>query len=287
MKTINLVIYFLLALIIAFGLSIYFHSRIDEVNVSDPIVPTPLEEPQKRPVMRYPVPDAVPIPEETTVVKQQSTAEPAQSSTIDPLGDLPELLPTIEESDELVERALVGVLGGRHSSDLVIVNSFIQRLVLTINSLPEKKLPLAHIPFEFPEGGFITGGDAENLFISAENYQRYSPYLDLLENSAPDTVIRAYVYLYPLLQNAYQQLGYPNAYFNDRLVYVIAHLLETPNPEDPLSLEQPSVLYTYADPALENLSAGQKILLRMGNEQRTRVLSVLRNYHFRLTRLLP
>lgn len=286
MKTINLVIYFLLALIIAFGLSIYFHSRIDEVNVSDPIVPIPLEEPQKRPVMRYPVPDDVP-PEESSVAEQQPTAEPAQPSATDPLGNLPEQLPAIEESDELIERALIGVLGGRHSRDLVIVNSFIQRLVLTINNLPEKKLPLAHIPFEFPEGGFITAGDDEKLFISAENYQRYSPYLDLLENSTPDTIIRAYVYLYPLLQKAYQQLGYPNAYFNDRLVYVIAHLLETPNPEDPLPLEQPSVLYTYADPSLENLSAGQKILLRMGKEQRTRALSVLRNYHFRLTRLLP
>lgn len=284
MKTINLVIYFLLALVVAFGLSIYFHSRVDEVNVSDPVIPLPLEEPLKRPVVRYPVPDSVPAAEQPPA-PQQPVAEVAPPT--DPLSNLPEQLPTIDKSDALVDQALVGVLSGRAFSNLVIIDSFIQRLVLTINNLPEKKLPLAHVPFEFPEGIFIAAGDEENLRIAKENYQRYAPYLDLLENTNPDTVIRVYVYLYPLLQTAYQHLGYPNAYFNDRLVYVIGHLLETPNPDDSLALNRPSVLYTYADVTLENLSAGQKILLRMGKEQRTRVMSVLRNYHFRLTRLLP
>ncbi len=287
MKTINLVIYFLLALAIAFGLSLYFHGRVDDISISEPDIPAPLEVPLKRPVMRYPVPDSVPAADKTSDAPVQPTAPPVAPASPDPLGELPEQLPAIDESDGLLEQTLVGVLGGQPLRRLFILNSFIQRLVLTINNLPEKKLALAHIPFEFPEGVFITTGADDNLHISAENYQRYSPYLDLLENTNPDTVIRAYIYLYPLLQTAYQQLGYPNAYFNDRLVYVIAHLLETPNPDDPLSLEQPSVLYIYSDPVLEGLSAGQKILLRMGKEQRTRVLSVLRNYHFRLTRLLP
>jgi len=286
MKTTNLIIYFLLALVIAFGLSIYFHSRVGDISISDPVIPVPLDEPLKRPVVRYPVPDSVPAPEQPTA-GQQPITETAPPPTADHLSNLPAQLPTIDESDALVNRALVGVLSGRAFSDLVIVDSFIQRLVLTINNLPEKKLPLAHIPFEFPEGSFVVTGNEENRRISANNYQRYAPYLDLLENTNPDTVIRVYVYLYPLLQTAYQQLGYSNAYFNDRLVYVVGHLLETPNPDDHLALNQPSVLYTYADVTLENLSAGQKILLRMGKEQRTRVMSVLRNYHFRLTRLLP
>lgn len=285
MKTINLVIYFLLALVVAFGLSIYFHSRVDDVSVSDPAIPAFLEEPFKRPVVRYPVPDSVPAPEQPAATLQPIVeVEPPPT---DPLSNLPGQLPSIDESDVLVNQALAGVLSGRVFKDLVIIDSFIQRLVLTINNLPEKKLPLAHIPFELPEGSFIVAGDEGNRRISANNYQRYAPYLELLESTNPDTIIRVYVYLYPLLQTAYQQLGYPNAYFNDRLVYVVGHLLETPNPDDPLVLDQPAVLYTYADVTLENLSAGQKILLRMGKEQRSRVMSVLRNYHFRLTRLLP
>ena len=37
-----------------------------------------------------------------------------------------------------------------------------------------------------------------------------------------------YVRFYPLFQQAYRDLGYPNGYFNDRLVEVIDHLLVTP-----------------------------------------------------------
>lgn len=285
MKTLNLVIYFLLAALIAFALSIYFHYRSGEVTISDPVVPETLEEPIKRPVIRFPVPNALPLPEPVAVGPQASEESGQQDSAS--AVDLPLELPSIDESDNLVNQALVGLLTGRAFADLVIVDSFIQRLVLTINNLPEKKLPLAHVPFELPEGNFVAAGDDENLRISSENYQRYAPYVYLLENTNPETIIKTYVYLYPLLQTAYQQLGYPTAYFNDRLVYVIEHLLETPNPDDPLPLERPSVLYTYANPALEELSAGQKILLRMGTDKRSRVKSVLRNYHFRLTRLLP
>ena len=286
MKTLNLVIYFLLALIIAFAMSIYFHYRSGEVTVSDPVIFETHEEPVKRPVVRYPVPDTPTVAQPATIDPLQidETKEPQDTH---PLAGMPDELPPIEESDTLVNEALTGLLTNREFKEVVIVDSFIQRLVLTINNLPEKKLPLAHVPFELPEGTFIATGDDENPRISSENYQRYAPYLYLLENINPDALIKTYVYLYPLMQSAYRQLGYPTAYFNDRLVYVIEHLLETPNPDDPLLLERPSVLYTYANPEFENLSAGQKILLRMGTDQRSRAKSVLRNYHFRLTRLLP
>ena len=71
------------------------------------------------------------------------------------------------------------------------------------------------------------------------------------------------------------RLGYPNAYFNDRAVAVIDELLTTPEPEQPIPLVRPHVLYEYADPELEALSAGQKLLLRMGPDHAARVKAVL------------
>ena len=44
----------------------------------------------------------------------------------------------------------------------------------------------------------------------------------------------------------------------------IDHLLATPDLAGPIQLARPSVMYVYADPALEALSSGQKTLLRMG-----------------------
>jgi len=77
-------------------------------------------------------------------------------------------------------------------------------------------------------------------------------------------LVSVYAHLYPLFQQAYVELGYPDGYFNDRLVQVIDNLLAAPTPAAPIRLDQPNVLYVYADPELESLSAGQKILVRMG-----------------------
>jgi len=73
-----------------------------------------------------------------------------------------------------------------------------------------------------------------------------------------------YIRFYPLFQDAYQDLGYPNGYFNDRLVQVIDSLLAAPAPAGPVELVRPNVMYMFADPALESRPAGQKLLLRMG-----------------------
>ena len=88
--------------------------------------------------------------------------------------------------------------------------------------------------------------------------------IDALRKLDMQRVAAVYLRFYPLFQQAYQGLGYPNGYFNDRLVQVIDHLLATPQPAQPIALVRPNVMYTYADPGLESRSAGQKLLIRMG-----------------------
>jgi hypothetical protein len=91
---------------------------------------------------------------------------------------------------------------------------------------------------------------------------------------------------YALFQQAYGDLGYPRAYFNDRLVEVIDHLLATPEPAGPVKVRltevkgpvapaQPWVRYEFADPGLEALSSGQKMLVRMGPENARRLKAKL------------
>jgi hypothetical protein len=92
-----------------------------------------------------------------------------------------------------------------------------------------------------------------------------------MEQVDTQKLVQAYVRYYPLFQKAYQELGYPNGYFNDRLVEVIDHLLAAPDVPAPIALAQPKVLYEFADPALESRSAGQKILMRMGPVNEARV----------------
>jgi hypothetical protein len=97
-------------------------------------------------------------------------------------------------------------------------------------------------------------------------------------------LVALYVRFYPLFQQAYADLGYPTRYFNDRVFEVIDHLLATPDAPRSIALVQPKVLYEYADPTLADLSAGQKILLRMGPENEARVKAKLRELKGALSR---
>jgi hypothetical protein len=84
------------------------------------------------------------------------------------------------------------------------------------------------------------------------------------------------------LQHEYEELGFPGRYFNDRFVQVIDPLLATPDPSRPPRVHLPRiegappshpwVLYEFDDPDLRSLSAGQRLLLRMGpaNERRVK-----------------
>jgi hypothetical protein len=88
-------------------------------------------------------------------------------------------------------------------------------------------------------------------------------------------LVTVYVHFYPLFEQEYRELGYPSGHFNDRLIDAIDDLLQTPDVAAPLELVQPKVLYEFADPELESLSAGQKIMLRMGADNAVLIKSKL------------
>ena len=141
----------------------------------------------------------------------------------------------------------------------------------------------------FPEGcGDAYRGKAalasDALELSAQNAARYAPYVSGFEAIRTDAMVAMYKRYYPLFQQAYVELGYPNGYFNDRLVEVIDHLLATPEVAGPIRLKQPKVLYEFADPDLEERSAGQKLLIRMGTANAARVKAKLKEIRDKVAR---
>ena len=125
-------------------------------------------------------------------------------------------------------------------------------------------------------GKFQTAVDADGIRLKPENSMRYSAYMRALEAIDPARVVALYVQYYPLFQQAYQELGYPKGYFNDRLIAVIDHLLAAPPVQEPVRLVQPEVMYRFADPEMEARSSGQKLLMRMGNANAAIVKEKLR-----------
>jgi hypothetical protein len=101
------------------------------------------------------------------------------------------------------------------------------------------------------------------------------------------TLVSTYTRYYPLFQQAYESLGHPPEYFNDRLVEVIDVLLAAPEVPGPIALAQPGVLYEFADPKLEALPAGQKVLIRMGTDNARIVKTRLRELRSELIAKRP
>jgi hypothetical protein len=152
----------------------------------------------------------------------------------------------------------------------------VRNIVVTIDNVPRQVMALDQRPIAATQGDFVTSGDEDAIVLAPENYARYEPFVALVSNIDAKTLVSFYRGLEPLFQQSYEELGQPDASFNTRLREVIEHLLQTPTPRGEIALVQPSVLYRYADERLEKLSAGQKLLIRMGVDNATVVKGKLR-----------
>ena len=180
-----------------------------------------------------------------------------------------------------VEDALIDLLGRKAVLSALRIEDFPRRFAATVDNLGRSSATSRLWPVNPTPGRFTVETRADAMFVSADNGQRYTAFVLLVESIDMRRAVATYVRLYPLIQTAYEDIGFPGRYFNDRLVEVIDVLLATPEIESPLKVvlplingpvrpERPWVLYEFDAPELKALTAGQKILLRMGpvNERR-------------------
>lgn len=176
-------------------------------------------------------------------------------------------LPALNASDAPFVDALAGVMGSSVVARWLVPQELVRRIVVTVDNLPRKVMPHQLSPIHRVPGTFAVTGGA----IAPTNAERYVPLVRALEAVDEAKLVALYVRWYPRFQDAYREQGYPNAYFNDRLVEALDSLLSTPSVSGGVAVVQPKVLWQFADPKLEALPAGQKILLRMGPDNAARV----------------
>lgn len=203
-------------------------------------------------VVEIPVLPAAPA--EPGPVLQQVLEEPPER----------EALPSLAESDQVVLDALAGMLGSERVMKFFYGTRLIHKFVAVVDNLPRKKLPVVVVPVRRAAGAFIVEGSQDAWIISPQNAARYSGYVAFAEAVNAGKLADIYVRFYPLFQQAYEEMGYPGKYFNDRLLMAIDDLLSAPLSSKPVRLVRPGVFYLYADPNLEARSSGQKILMRIG-----------------------
>ncbi|HUE09564.1 MAG TPA: DUF3014 domain-containing protein [Steroidobacteraceae bacterium] len=250
------------AVVVAVGLgaAYYWHSRSTQ-SASVPVAAqqTP---PPSEPAIEHPVP------------------QPGESASNGPL-------PSLAESDPAMKDALSHLTGSDAVMQYLVPDSIIRHIVVTIDNLPRQKVAVSKRPAVSPAGTFLADGDELHATIDPNNFARYQPMVDVVRGLDIQQVSQVYLRFYPLFQHVYQDLGYPNGYFNDRLVQVIDSLLATPQPTDPIELTRPNVMYVYADPTLEARPAGQKLLLRMGPENEAVIKAKLKELRTVITAAPP
>ena len=242
----------------------------------------------------FPPDESVPAIEPTVPAMPEPTTDggPRYPLPASPAGRLPMdegqprnlvPLPPLDDSDAYF---LLEIGNAFHPAfkALLVRDAVIDRLVSTVDNLTRPKIadnirPVDRLPEAF-------GSDIDqdgNVVLGPSSYLRFDAIVAQIYYADLDAVFDMYQRFYPLFQKAYERLGYPDAYFNDRLVDVIDHLLATPVPAHPLVLVRPNVLYEFADPDLEALSSGQKLMLRMGPDNAATMKRVLQKFRVKLT----
>jgi len=234
------------------------HRAPPPVATAAPSLPPPAAAPAEAPILH-------PVPEESSSAKNHAP------------------LPSLGDSDAPLLAALGEAAGDSTVKTYLIPENVVRRLVVTIDGLARPKLALQKLPVQSTPGEFQAQGDELHGTIDTRNYDRYRPMVAVIQGLDMQKVADVYVHFYPLFQDAYQNLGYPNAYFNDRLVAVIDVLLATPQLSTPVELTRPRVMYEFADPTLEALPSGQKLLIRMGPDNAAAIKARLKELRAILT----
>ena len=242
------------------------------------------------PLAEAPAPAAI-EPASAPAAPSPPLAEAGPRHPIEPEAgaSAPAPLPALADADGLVSDALAQLAGRAGSMTFLNVDGFVRRAVVTVDNLPRATAASRLWPVQPTPGKLqrLAAGDAE--LIGPDNAARYEPFVAFVASIEPSRAAALYRRLYPLFQQAYVELGYPKGHFNDRLVEVVDHLLAAPEPERPPAVAlvdvkgevpstRPWVRYEYADAALESLSAGQKIMVRLGLNHERRLKGWLKGF---------
>jgi hypothetical protein len=248
---------------------------------------------RQKPIPPAPAPAPVVVPVAPADV---APAEPAIRHPVDGSGSPSHgPLPSLDNSDDYFSKALADLLGRKNLTSFLALDGFARRLVATVNNLATDSATADLWPVNRTAGRFEAEAGAAGSVISARNPDRYAPFVRFVEDLDSARAVALYLRVYPLLQRAYEDLGFPGHYFNDRVVEVIDHLLATPVLAQPIKVKRVVVegapsppaaggLYLFEDPALEARSSGQKILLRVGPDHARKLKAKLADIRQRIVR---
>jgi hypothetical protein len=215
-------------------------------------------------------------PEQPSVMGETAQEQPvSEGEKLEP-GEMIEPLDVdLDQSDGLVRQLAKELSSNPKLAAWLMSRDLIRKFVAGVDNIAHGNSPRPQIDFFKPEGDFEVIEESGRYYVDPDSYKRYDPVAEVFASLDTPGSVTLYRKLTPPLQEAYRELGYPDAKFDDVLRSAINELLKVPVVEKKIEVEKKVITYIMVDPQLESLSPAQKHLLRMGPENVQRIQAKL------------
>ncbi len=245
------------------------------------ILPTPAAEtaePAPRPVPTRITPSA---PASSALASTEDEPEAVIAvEVIAPEPETPEIdLPRLNDSDGFVLEKIAALASGTRLLEFLVDEQLVRKVVVLVENVSRGQYPQTALPYKaVNEEMQVTTTDGRLFTLDAASYARFDAAVAAFVALDTEQAVALYRLLAPLLQQAYAEIGFRDAEFEQALVKAIDAVLMAPEIEGPFQLVKPSVMYLYADSRLEELADINKQLIRIGPSNSANLKAKLREF---------
>ena len=242
------------------------------------ILPTPaaeIEVIEPRPVPTRITPStpaaAASVEVEPIVVDVVEVEAPVAEAAVD--------LPRLNDSDSFLVEKISELPSGTSLLSYLVDEQLVRRAVVLVENISRGQYPQTALPYKpIVEEMQVSSDDGRLFTMEAASYTRFDAAVAAFVALDTEQTVWLYRLLSPLLQQAYAEIGFRDAEFEQALIKAIDAVLSAPEIEGPFQLVKPSVMYLYADTRLEELANMNKQLIRLGPENSARLKAKLREF---------
>ena len=242
------------------------------------ILPTPAAEIEV--IEPRPVPTR--ITPSTPVAAASVEVEPIVVDVVEveaPVAEAAVDLPRLNDSDSFVAKKISELSSGTSLLGYLVDEQLVRRAVVLVENISRGQYPQTALPYKpIVEDMQVSSDDGRLFTMEAASYTRFDAAVAAFVALDTEQTVGLYRLLSPLLQQAYAEIGFRDAEFEQALIKAIDAVLSAPEIEGPFQLVKPSVMYLYADTRLEELANMNKQLIRLGPENSARLKAKLREF---------
>jgi hypothetical protein len=203
-----------------------------------------------------------------------AAVKPAPTPRAEP-GELT-ALPPLDETDAIV-RELVSRLSSHPTvAAWLATDGLIVNFVVVTSRIANGETPVAELKAVGPVPRFRTRTSRDIAYIDPSSYRRYDRHAEAVSAIDARGAAQLYATLKPRIADAYRRMGHPDGNFDPVLERAIIELLRVPAIDGEVALEPHGIVYAFAEPRLQSMTAAQKQLLRMGPQNVRAVQAKLR-----------